>query len=1003
MSANTTDTANNGTSLLRASSSPEYQIFEEISKPDLDDRSYRILTLPNKLDVLLISDPHTDKASAALDVHVGHLSDPEDVAGLAHFLEHLLFMGTKKYPEENSYSSFLSQHGGHSNAFTSVENTNYYFEVLSDHFEPALDRFAQFFIHPLFDESCTDREMNAVDSEHKKNLMSDYWRVWQLEKDLSGEHVWRKFGTGNLETLKNIPIEKGLDIRKILLDFHAKYYSANIMKLVLLGKESLEELAQMAIDKFSDVRNMDIDVPTFPGHPLGTTELQKEIRMKPVKELRHMTLTFPFPDTKKDYKIGTGRYLSHLIGHEGEGSLLSLLKKRGWALGLSAGPSRGATGFSFFKIDIDLTPSGIENYQSILLIVFQYIKMVQSSGFQEWIYTECARLNTMEFRFKEKGNPSSYASRLAGDMQIYEKRDVLSGAYLLERYDEEMIRSCCAYLRSDNFRFVVMSPGFNFDESDGWKKAQWYGTEYCVKDFDDKLKSDLQNVELSSELHLPTPNEFVPENFQVEKHTGEPLLGAKIIKETPLTRLWHKKDDTFWVPKATVYFQLKNPLGYMSPLACVLTRMYAEILKDALNEFSYYADLAGVSYSLDNTTEGLSLNVGGYNDKLPILLRKIAGKMQDLHIDPDRFHVLAEQVSRSFKNWKMESPHQHAMYYMSYLTQELLWTHEEKLAEMARVTPEMVAEFYPQFLGRLHIEGLVHGNVHESQALELVSILESSFKPSPLPIFQRTQAMRTHLLDASKNYIHIRNVPNEENVNSSIEYYLQVCEYTDRPARAALSLVAQIAQEPCFDTLRTKEQLGYMVFSGLRKTTGVLGYRVIIQSERDPAYLESRIESFLNSLEKILQEMEEAEFEKHKSALEKRILEKDKRLVEESHRLWGHVSSRCYDFWQQKSDAEMVSKLTVDEIRQFYKTHISPSTPTRRKLSVHIRSQVKGQPESPEAQAVLQNAVIASTQEEVAEMKAGWLLSRAPVMVRPLSDYLARPDVKQLESDGDSV
>ena len=100
-----------------------------IIKSASDDRAYRVVSLPNELSVLLVSDPTTDKASAAMDVNVGHLSDPDDIPGLAHFCEHMLFLGTEKYPDEKSYKSFLSAHGGRSNAYTSTENTNYYFDI----------------------------------------------------------------------------------------------------------------------------------------------------------------------------------------------------------------------------------------------------------------------------------------------------------------------------------------------------------------------------------------------------------------------------------------------------------------------------------------------------------------------------------------------------------------------------------------------------------------------------------------------------------------------------------------------------------------------------------------------------------------------------------------------------------------------------------------------------------------------------------------------------------
>ena len=108
-----------------------------------------------------------------MNVNVGSLLDPNEFPGLAHFLEHMLFMGTKKFPEENDFSEFLNKNSGYSNAYTDLDSTNYYFEVNNENFHPALDRFSEFFKHPLFNESAVEREVQAVDSEHKKNIQSD--------------------------------------------------------------------------------------------------------------------------------------------------------------------------------------------------------------------------------------------------------------------------------------------------------------------------------------------------------------------------------------------------------------------------------------------------------------------------------------------------------------------------------------------------------------------------------------------------------------------------------------------------------------------------------------------------------------------------------------------------------------------------------------------------------------------------------------------------------------
>nr|CAD1840513.1 unnamed protein product [Ananas comosus var. bracteatus] len=169
----------------------------EFVKARTDKREYRGIVLPNALEVLLISDPETDKAAASMDVRVGSFCDPEGLEGLAHFLEHMLFYASEKYPEEESYGKYITEHGGSTNATTSSESTNFYFDVNVDCSEEALDRFAQFFNKPLMSADATLREIKAVDSENKKNLLSDSCRMIQLEKHLSSkDHPYHKFSTG---------------------------------------------------------------------------------------------------------------------------------------------------------------------------------------------------------------------------------------------------------------------------------------------------------------------------------------------------------------------------------------------------------------------------------------------------------------------------------------------------------------------------------------------------------------------------------------------------------------------------------------------------------------------------------------------------------------------------------------------------------------------------------------------------------------------------------------
>jgi secreted Zn-dependent insulinase-like peptidase len=135
-----------------------------------DQARFRRLVLPNGMRVLLASDPRFNRSAAALVVDVGQIDDPRDTEGLAHFLEHMLFLGTAKYPDEGEYGRFIQRNGGSQNAYTASDHTNYHFEVRHEALPGALDRFAQFFIAPSFNPAFVGREVTAVHNEAMRHL-----------------------------------------------------------------------------------------------------------------------------------------------------------------------------------------------------------------------------------------------------------------------------------------------------------------------------------------------------------------------------------------------------------------------------------------------------------------------------------------------------------------------------------------------------------------------------------------------------------------------------------------------------------------------------------------------------------------------------------------------------------------------------------------------------------------------------------------------------------------
>lgn len=916
---------------------------DNIIKSPEDKRLYKALELKNKLKVLIISDPDTDKSAASLDVCVGSLSDPDELPGLAHFCEHMLFLGTEKYPCENEYNKFLSEHGGGSNAATSSEHTTYYFDVVPEHFEGALDRFAQFFLCPLFTVGATEREVNAVHSEHEKNISNDSWRLDQLEKSTSKKnHPYRKFGTGNKSTLVTIPKEKGIDVREELLKFHKKWYSTNIMTLAILGKESLEDLENLTLSLFSNVENKNVKRPEWTDHPFGPEQLRVRGYVVPVKDLRNLNISFPIPDLHEHYKSGPSIYISHLVGHEGPGGLLSALKAKGWCNNLVAGSRTGAKGFAFFNINVDLTEEGMEKIDEIVTLVFQYLNLLRETGPQKWIFEEYQQTLKTAYRFKDKENPRSYVSRVVHNLHEYPLEEVLSGPYHLEEWRPDLIEMVLGYLKPANIRVAVIGQKF---EPDADQVEPWYGSKYKLEKIPDAIIVKWETCSRSNELRLPNVNEFITSNFEIlysddKRQNGSPH--PSIIQESVLTRVWFKQDDEFLLPKANLKFEFVSPLAYLDPLNCDLTYMYIQLLKDALNEYAYDAELAGLRYEIITTKYGMLLAVGGYNDKQNVLLDKVLEKMTNFKIDRQRFIILKENYIRSLKNFEAEQPYQQAMYYLSLLIAEQAWSKEELLEATEEMTIERMEEFIPQLWSKLHVECLIHGNVDKDRALALIKILEDRLKSRvavrPLLPQQLLRNREIQLVDGSH---FMYEMPNQYHKSSCTEAYYQCCMQSTEN-NMLMELLVQVLNEPCFNILRTKEQLGYLVFSGVRRSNCVQGLRVIVQSDKHPSYIDQRIEAFLIQVRDMISEMSTEEFERHKEALAAIRLEKPKRLSNLSARFWNEISSQQYHFTRAEDEVAYLRTIGKNDLLRFFDDYIKYDAPQRHKLSVHVLSQIEG-------------------------------------------------------------
>lgn len=148
------------------------KILSDLIKSKSDKNSYLALELANQLKVILIHSTNKT-AGASLTVNRGSSSDPLDFQGIAHFLEHMLFISSQKFPQIDYYRNVVNKYNGKCNAFTMFDKTSFYFEVNQEGLMETLEVFSQFFVSSTFNQQYVEKEILAVNSEHNKNLASN--------------------------------------------------------------------------------------------------------------------------------------------------------------------------------------------------------------------------------------------------------------------------------------------------------------------------------------------------------------------------------------------------------------------------------------------------------------------------------------------------------------------------------------------------------------------------------------------------------------------------------------------------------------------------------------------------------------------------------------------------------------------------------------------------------------------------------------------------------------
>lgn len=864
------------------------------------DRTYRAISLSNGLRAVLIHDPDTDKAAASLDIQVGSGQDPLHRQGMAHFLEHMLFLGTEPYPEPGEYQAFLSANGGSSNAYTTFDHTNYYFDVDGDQLRGALDRFAPFFSAPLFTPDLVDRERNAVHSEYTAKINDDGRRYFDaLKQIVNPEHPFSKFTVGNLTTLD------GENLAKEVRQFWNEHYSANLMALAILGPQSLDELEDWTRTLFSEIPNYDY-APLAPIGPMfEDDDLPSVLEVNALRDRRSLSLMFPIPAVDDLYRIKPTSYLGSLIGHEGEGSWFAQLRERGWAEGLSAGLGIAQRDEATFMVTIELTPEGRDNIDEILSLGFSQIHMIETQGIEQWRHAEQGQLLENEFIFLSDGPAQSHVTSMARSLQRYPVQDLIRGRFAWDEYDPELIQRFASLLTPDNMILSYTGP-----EVSSNTLSPWYQTPFQQRALEERrlirYRIARSGGASNPDAALPEPNPFIASNFDLIEGgvvDGRPSL----IRDEPEVRHWHLSDGEFGKPRADIYLRLRSAAANADPEASVASRMIAALVKDQLNTRTYPALVAGLSFDVYRTLSGITLVAKGYSETVPNLAQLLTQTITQPEIDEGLFELIRQDMIREYNNQRLDAPYERLMQQLPTALIEGYWSNDAQLEAAESLTIEATLRHWQAILDDTSVDLLTHGNLTERQALsaglKLTDYLPvSGSTPVELPQIRTLPSANRLTIDS------------DHSDQAWVGFFTQPDSSIEQ--EALLRVFAQMIKTPFYTELRTQQQLGYIVFAGYMPLLVQPGLVFTVQSPTaSPTQIENAAFEFFANFDSEVRSMSVAEIDEFKEAVLTGLNEEDPNLAARSAKFWRSIGLEDTEFDRREKVAAAVQSLTPTDLR----------------------------------------------------------------------------------------
>lgn len=792
-----------------------------------DNKKYSLKILSNGLKLYLIENTLCEKSSAYFTVNVGTNDNYLNYLGISHFLEHMLFLGSHKYPSSNEYFDFVSKNGGSSNAYTGATHTCYYFDIDNNDntFEKILDIFSGFFICPLLDIKYIESESHAVNAEHLKNMHNHNWRDFDVSKKLlNQEHIISKFGTGNNITLlhSETPSKKNIkELTENVKRFFNEKYSSDKMALYIYHSNIDSKFVQFLTDIFSKItKKKDTVIPNNVSLVKYEKDKIKCIDNEPYLNINCINMCWIFKKNcnrtgnKIIEKDISSTILSDIFDNNGNNSLFEYLNKKGLIVSINTDETKLIGDNFLFEIKIILSDTGKLFVDKIISIIFGFIQYIKKSlynknnfdYYKKYIESILVK-NKLDFKVYDE-IPSEYLLQYL--IYINDHYDIDIENILIENINitsdiNYHIKCLQNLMKFIDIKWCMIKKSITGNKIENPLIDEFYGTKYKI-----------YSVPIEKYINNNNGRNFLPINYG---HINDNLLDINY------------NDIKRFKSKHSIFIDRENPYK------CDMIRISLEIIPyDYISNpkpemylylliYLNYINMKYISniYDLNNNLiynhigkngDHINVSIECYPNMVESCFEMISNWLKNtITDDKELINGIFELLSNNFNNAMKKEPYIQIDY-------DILYVILDKYSFSPKILLSVLNKFINEKIDIKKIGDVVHNIIKNGKINALISGNVSCNKGNKIAnkINNMVNYKKYDEIDyyniKSKLVIRYNNDSDDINSACSILYKLPYIFYNKMNwdmHYCIISILENIIYSIYFDELRTKGKLGYIV------------------------------------------------------------------------------------------------------------------------------------------------------------------------------------------------